>query len=180
MSDLIDANTRKAFEYAVLLETVGGEQNTAFICKHYVKESAVYKNTDVLEFFFGTNVYDMLEGVYDAVNYIFIANKLKTVYDLLETKNSINHPSKSSCWAQIGKTASVLRDFFYLIKGGSTKKPSSDDVGVITKFCEVMRCTGNAKPLCQASSEVASMDPLDVIEGIRDGSIRVTAGGGLE
>jgi hypothetical protein len=84
MNDIFNSDIRSALQTAASLAAVGEATWARKICISCVKDAAKYNKTDILEFFYGSKVYDQLKTVEDAARFIYIAACAKKAYEAID------------------------------------------------------------------------------------------------
>ncbi len=132
MNDIINSEIRSVLHTAANLLAVGEDVWAKKICVSCVKDAAKYKGTDILNFFYGSKVYDELKTPEDAVRYIYIASCAKKAYEAIDSLGSAVGSTEPWAIADDAESDADMAEFFRWIR--SDHNVSDQDV----KYFEIL------------------------------------------
>ncbi len=175
MSAVFDSYVKQGLEYAGKLKAAGEDELSRKLCVKCAMEAAQYNGKDVLRLFYGKNVYSGINGVADAVVYVFIAACAARVYDKLYAKNA--YASAQTPWAKSGGCDARLREFFgWLGKRG--RIPKTDDQSL---FWQILAAYGgDAVPEYKVSDRLSRLTVIELIDKFVSGEVVLSSNGEIK
>jgi len=108
MESIFNNHIKEALEYAHRLEVLGEKKSSEALCLKLVKKEASYHGVDLLEMFYGKNIYSSIHGVSDAAKCIFIIKCAADAYDVISARKSVN--SSILPWSNDGDCNNYVGD----------------------------------------------------------------------
>jgi hypothetical protein len=175
MKEIFTLTMKEALENAQVLKAAGENDAATKLFTKCVQETAALKETDVLKFFYGTNVYEGLSDVNTAARYIFISNCAKDAYVLASAFGSVK---ESKPWATPAdeSDARMLRFFEWLSKKG--RKPTDEDSEHFETLLSVLN--PSAPVNIKMAEYLKKKSLLEIIKNFVLGTRKITDGGEIQ
>jgi|GEM_PF-4357667 len=174
---IFDKNTMETIEYGIVFEQMeGGNDIAEQMYQRAVRLNArTNADKDVLEFFYGEDVYSRIKTASCAAESICVATELKAFYEKIQSVGCYN---ADNGWAKTGTINSVvLRNFFAWLYG-THSAPRTDDISVIKSATKLLE--GSAKATYKiVDSRIQCLSFFALVEKIVGKEISVATNGDL-
>lgn len=163
---LFTDNVAELFKLALEIEKEIDPTSALEICKTIIKSEAMECNVDMLELFYGKNIYSKMEqnlrNVSDAINICFIIACAKKAYNLIRDKGGYDITSKQT------ETSYELDDFFRWVCSANRRIVFED----CEHFANLISAMRNNTNMRIAMNDAYSKYPLQtIIQKTADGTI---------
>jgi len=139
-----------------------------------VKKEASYHGVDLLEMFYGKNIYSSIHGVSDAAKCIFIIKCAADAYDVISARKSVN--SSILPWSNDGDCNPIIKTCFtWLCRRGRVIE--NGDVGVFNKL--IICFKGSEVLSYRVASRLRNYGLSDIIIQLVSGRISIKENGEL-
>lgn len=176
MIEVFDEQLKEALENAQKLKLAGEEELSKQMCLMCVKKVTSYTGVDLIELFYGEQVYEEIKDVTDALKYIFIAKCAMNAYDLIYSKNPASYSASS--WAKCDRNNSnrPLRGFFEWLQRRNRSVEERD----CNQFKILLNAMVDSDNIYfKMSDRVAQLRLVDILSMVVSGSITITSDGEL-
>lgn len=176
MSEVFSEEIKQGFVLAKRLELIGETNLAMQLCTKCVEAVAYCNGVDLLQLFYGANVYNDINTISDAMNCAFVARCAEEAYNSIYSKLSMD--SCSGAWAKRGVVTDcpMLVEVFEWLQR-SDRKPDDRDVRYFERIIKSMKDADAIH--FKIASRLTSYKPVDIIRGLVQGSVFVARDGGL-
>lgn len=171
MAQIYQDEIKRAIEYGKRLESLGEQKLARDLYVKCVRYVSSYRNTDILQLFYGRTVYDKIQSASDAVNFIYAATVAERFYDLIAAKNPAD--SGVSAWAECAAhtDSAGARFLEWLSRTGRT--PSAGDAAYFQEMYLAVRDGGLKVKMCDG---VRGMRPEYIFKELTAGTVKISGG----
>lgn len=174
---IFNETVSKMIEYAIIFERIEPDRSTAgMIYQEAVKNVAYDKAIDILEFFYGYDVYEKINTAKSALECICVATELKPFYEKIQDIGSMN--DKTNTWAKYSDLRDQSYKKFFLWLANRDKTPNINDLSMIKIISEKLN-HGSMSNYKISSAFLKDCRFCDLVERICRQEISVSIDGDL-
>lgn len=175
MNELFNNKVKTVLQTAYNLELAGETVMAKDMYLRLIKNVARHNKIDVMTYFYGSDVYELVEGFEDAVKYVFMAQCAHDAYLAIESLGSAYSSAKPWAIAD-GESDKVLLDLFDWLADSGREVDDGDS----EYFRDLIEASKEKnKPHFKMADDLKSKKLIDIIPLIVNGTRTVNEDGEL-